>query len=314
MPRLCNVLVYRPDDPLPYAERVRAPRGRVAVHAAKSAEEAAALIRDAEVLFTWRFPRELYRDARRLRWAHAMAAGVDWLLVPELPGGVTVTRTQGVYGPWMAEYVVGWCAWVTQGMERSRAAQRAHRWSEGLPAPLHGRTLCVVGLGDIGRAIARAARALGMRVTGVNRSGRAAREVDRVWKLRDLRRALADADFVVVVVPLTAETRALIGEAELGAMRPTAWLVNVARGAVVDETALLRALDTRRIAGAVLDVFATEPLPVAHPLWDRDNVVVTPHIAGPDYPDELTEVFNENLRRYLAGGRLRYVVDRARGY
>ncbi|MBI3637857.1 MAG: D-2-hydroxyacid dehydrogenase [Candidatus Rokubacteria bacterium] len=306
--------MYRPDDPLPYAERVRAPRDRIVVHAARSVEEAAALIRDAEILFTWRFPRELYGDARRLRWAHAMAAGVDWLLVPELPAGVTVTRTEGVYGPWMAEYVVGWCAWVAQGMEGYRVAQRAHRWSAGLPAPLHGRTMCIVGLGDIGRAIARAARALGMRVTGVSRSGRAVPRVDRVWRLRDLRRALADADFVVVVVPLTAETRGLIGEAELHALRPTAWLVNVARGAVVDERALTRALDERRLAGAVLDVFDTEPLPPAHPFWPRENVVVTPHIAGPDYPDELTAVFNENLTRYLAGGRLRHVVDRRRGY
>lgn len=310
-----RVLVYRASEADAYARLIRAPRGRVRIDVASTADEAAPLIGEAEVLFGWRVPRELYPRARRLRWAHAMAAGVDWLLVPELPAPVTVTRTQGVYGPWMAEYVAGWCLWVTQRMEAYRAAQHAREWrADLLPQRLHGRTLCLVGLGDIGRAIARAARALGMRVTGVSRSGRAVPGVVRTFRLRDLRRALGDADVVVLVVPLTAETRGLVGEPELAAMRPGAWLINVARGAVVDEPALAAALDSGHLAGAILDVFATEPLPKAHPWWGRENVVVTPHIAGPDYAEELTAVFNDNLRRYLAGRRLRWVVDRRRGY
>jgi phosphoglycerate dehydrogenase-like enzyme len=315
VPPPVRVLVYRTSEAETYARLVRAPRGRVRVDVAATADEARALLPAADAVFGWRVPRELWAHAPRLRWVHAMAAGVDWLLVPELPARVTVTRTRGVYGPWMAEYVVGWCAWVTQRMETYRAAQRARAWrADLLPRPLHGRTLCVVGLGDIGRAIGRAAAALGMRVIGVSRSGRRAPGVAAAVPLGGLRRALGEADFVVLVLPLTAETRGLVGARELAAMRPGAWLINVARGAVVDEAALAAALDAGRLGGAVLDVFATEPLPEEHPWWGRENVVVTPHIAGPDYAEELTAVFNDNLRRFLAGRRLRFVVDRRRGY
>jgi phosphoglycerate dehydrogenase-like enzyme len=140
------------------------------------------------------------------------------------------------------------------------------------------------------------------------------REAERVFRIGELARALADADFVVVLLPLTPETLGLIGADALAAMKPTAWLLNIARGAVVDEAALLEALGHRRIAGAILDVFATEPLPPHHPLWRTDNVVITPHIAGPSTPEEIAPVFNDNLARYLTGRPLRHVVDRARGY
>ena len=126
--------------------------------------------------------------------------------------------------------------------------------------------------------------------------------------------ASRQADFVVLTVPLSRETRGLIGEAELGAMRPSAWLINIARGPVVDEGPLLAALRARRIGGAVLDVFDEEPLPPRHPFWDLDNVAVTPHIAGPSIPAEIAPIFNDNLRRYVSGRPLRDVVDRRRGY
>ena len=153
-----------------------------------------------------------------------------------------------------------------------------------------------------------------MRVVGVNRSGRRVREAERVFKVGQLAQALADADFVVVLVPLTPETRGLIGADALAAMKPTAWLVNIARGAVVNEAALFEALEQRRLAGAILDVFSAEPLPPHHPLWRMDNVVITPHVSGPSTPEEIAPVFNDNLARYLAGSPLRHVVDRARGY
>jgi len=132
--------------------------------------------------------------------------------------------------------------------------------------------------------------------------------------VRDLKTALAAADFVVLTVPLTETTRGLIGAAELAAMKPSAWLVNVARGAIVDEAALLEALWANRLGGAVLDVFAEEPLPSGHPLWEFDNVVITPHISGPSTPGEIAPLFNDNLRRYLARRPLRFLVDRKRGY
>jgi len=153
-----------------------------------------------------------------------------------------------------------------------------------------------------------------MRVIGVSRSGRGAREAHRVVRPAALARVLGDADFVAVTVPLTPATRGLLGAAQLAAMKPGAWLINLARGAVVDEAALLRALEARAIGGAVLDVFSEEPLPPGHPFWGLDNVVVTPHISGPSTPAEIAPIFADNLRRYLAGRALRQVADRGRGY
>jgi glyoxylate/hydroxypyruvate reductase A len=310
-----TVLVYNPVHAEHYARLIRAPRRRVAVRVAGTPEAAAGLAAEADVLYAWQFPRHLYAKAERLCWLQAMGAGVEWALVPDLPPRVTVTRAPGVFGPWMAEYVIGWCAWVTQRMATYRAAQRERRWiASVLPDSLGGKTMTIVGFGDIGRAVARAARALGLRVVGVSRSGRPARAADRMVPAAGLREALGEADFVVLAVPLTPATRSLIGPAEFQAMRPTAWLVNVARGAVVDEGALLDALRNHQIAGAILDVFRTEPLPPQHPLWGLDNVVVTPHISGPTTPEGLAPVFNDNLARFLAGRRLRHIVDRGRGY
>ena len=308
-----TVLVYHADRR--YAELVRVPKRGVSVHIAATPSEAASAVADAEILYAWKFPPQLYAKAGRLKWLQVMGAGVDWALVPELPEHVQITRAPGVFGPWMAEYVLAWCLWVTQRLKPYRDAQRQRRWDDHvLPERLSGKTVTIVGLGDIGRDIARAARGLGMRVLGVSRRGRPVREATRMYSVAAMTRALREADFVVLLLPLTPETRGIIGADALAAMKSTAWLINIARGAVVDEGALMAALEQRRIAGAVLDVFDREPLPPSHPLWKMDNVVVTPHISGPSTADALTPVFNDNLARYLAGRPLRHVVDRRRGY
>ena len=308
-----TVLVYHADRR--YAELVRVPKRGVSVRIAATPSEAAGAIADAEILYAWKFPPHLYAKAGRLKWLQVMGAGVDWALVPELPPSVQVTRAPGVFGPWMAEYVLGWCSWVTQRMKVYRDAQRQRRWDDHvLPDRLGDKTMAIVGLGDIGRDIARMARGLGMRVLGVTRRGRPVREAARVYPVAAMARALREADFVVLLLPLTAETRGIIGSDALAVMKSTAWLINIARGAVVNEPALLEALEQKRIAGAVLDVFDREPLPPSHPLWRMDNVVVTPHISGPSTPDAIAPVFNDNLARYLAGRALRHVVDRRQGY
>jgi glyoxylate/hydroxypyruvate reductase A len=311
-----GILVYYPDagEARAYADLIRLPSRVFRVHVASTPEEAAGPAADAEILYGWGPPRPLLASARKLRWIQCMGAGVERLLVPELPADVRVTRAAGIFGPWMAEYTLGWCLWVTQRMDGFRASQRQRKWAPVDPIPLRGQTLCVVGLGDIGRHTAQRARALGMRVIGVTRSGRASRDAQRVYRTRALRAALAQADFVVLTLPLSEETRGLLGPAALAAMKPTAWLLNLARGPVVDEAALLDALRGRRIGGAVLDVFDTEPLPTDHPFWGLDNVVVTPHISGPSTPREIGPNFNDNLRRYAAHRPLRHLVDRTRGY
>ena len=309
-----RVLVYHPDEAGAYARLVKAPRGAISLDVCATPEEAAVHVARAEILYAWKFPPDLLPKAGQLRWIQAMGAGVERFLVPDLPARVQVTRATGMFGAWMAEYALGWCAWVTQRMDAFREAQRRRRWLPLDPQPLHGRTLAIIGLGDIGLAIARAGAALGMRIIGVSRSGKKQRGVAAVYQRSGVTRALGQADFAVVVLPLTAETQGLIAEAELRAMKPTAWLLNIGRGPVIDQGALLRALADKRIAGAVLDVFETEPLPPDHPFWAMPNVVVTPHISGPSVPAEIAPVFNDNLRRYLAGRKLRFLVDRRRAY
>jgi glyoxylate/hydroxypyruvate reductase A len=311
-----TVLVYYPDAPMAraFADFVRLPDASTSLHVASTPEEATPLVGETDVLYGWKFPPELLGRASRLRWIQAMGAGVERFLVPELTPSVVLTRVTGVFGPWMAEYTVGWCLWVTQRIHLFQREQQARRWTAVDPLRLHGAVLCVVGLGDIGRPIARAARRMGMRVIGVTRRGRPVAGVEKVHDLSGLKTALGAADFVALVVPLSPETTGLIGEEELAAMKPSAWLINMARGPVVEEGALIRALAERRIGGAVLDVFDTEPLPAEHPLWTMDNVAVTPHISGPSDPAEIAPFFNDNLRRFVEGRPLRGVVNRARGY
>ena len=311
-----SILVYHPEpgEAQAYARLIERPKPPFAVVVCATSADAEPHVADAEILYAWNLPRELLPRARSLRWVQNMGAGVERVMVPELPRRVTVTRVAGIFGPWMAEYVLGWCLWFTQRTETFRAQQRERRWGQMDPLRLHGATLCVVGLGDIGRAIARAARGFGMRVVGVSRRGTRVAEAARVYTTRDIREAVAAADFIALAVPLTEATRGLIGAAELTAMRPSAWLINVARGPIVDQAALLEALRGGRLGGAVLDVFDDEPLPPGHPLWQLDNVVVTPHISGPSTPSEIAPIFNDNLRRYVAGRALRHVVDRRRGY
>jgi len=268
----------------------------------------------ANVVIVARGDEALQAAAQRLRWIQCMGAGIEALLVPEVSPRVTITRVAGIFGPWMAEYALGWCLWVTQRMDGFRASQRARRWAPIDPIPLRGQTLCVIGLGDIGARIARSGRALGMRAIGVSRTGRPVTGVSRVYRTRALTAALAEADFVVLTVPLSPATRGLLDAAALAAMKPSAWLINVARGPIVDEDAMVEALRAGRIAGAILDVFDIEPLPPTHPLWTLPNVVITPHISGPSTPREIAPLFADNLRRYLAGRPLRHVVDRRRGY
>jgi phosphoglycerate dehydrogenase-like enzyme len=243
-----------------------------------------------------------------------MGAGVNAFLDAPFPPKVALTRIENVFSPWMSEYTVGWLLWSTQQMEALRAAQRARRWEPVTPAALRGKTLAVVGLGSVGRSIARAARAFGMRVIGMNRSGRRVTEVERVYRRTGFRDLLQASDYVVLALPLTPETRGVLGEAELRAMRPHAWLVNVGRGPLIQEESLVRALSERWIAGAILDVFSQEPLPPDHPFWGMPNVVVTPHISGPNVPEEIGPIFNDNLQRFLQGRALRGRVDIRRGY
>jgi phosphoglycerate dehydrogenase-like enzyme len=197
--------------------------------------------------------------------------------------------------------------------------QQKHEWKRFMPSVLRSKTVGIVGLGSIGREVARLSRAFGMRVVATRRSVRKARRAgyaDLLLPSGQLKQLLSESDYVVIATPLTPETTGLIGEAELRAMKPTACLINIARGGIVDEEALIRALKEKWIAGAGLDVTAREPLPADSPLWELDNVILSPHIAGgmEDYVMQATELFCDNLRRYLDGRKLRNVINKKKGY
>ena len=308
-----------------HVERIRAvaPGAQVTVLPGRQAapEDLDRAFAQAEVVFL--FGQELtparLRSAARLRWIQSAYAGVDRLLaaVPELRRHPAVlTNARGMHAATIADHVfMLMLAWA-RGLPACLDQQRRRQWRRVPVRELAGETLAVIGLGGIGREVARRAVAFGMRVMGVRRRPGPVPGVDPVVGPADLRRVLEPAQWVVVSVALTPETRHLIGRRELAAMRRDAFLINVSRGEVIDEEALVEALRDRRIAGAGLDVFTEEPLPPGHPLWSLDNVLITPHNAGNmrDYVGTALELFLDNLGRYLRGAPLRNQVDKERGY
>jgi phosphoglycerate dehydrogenase-like enzyme len=276
----------------------------------------------AEVLFLrWGLSpeatRRLLARVPNLRWIHTISAGVDHLLFPELRESEAIlTNASGVFNVPIAETVMAYILAVVKRLPEFWAHQRERRWEKLPLRELRGLTVGIVGLGDIGTEVARLCRAFGMHVLGLRRRPAPSDLADEVLPPDRLQDLLARSDFVVIAVPLTAETRGMIGRAELAAMKPDAWLVNISRGAIVDEEALVEALKEGRIGGACLDVFAEEPLPPESPLWDMPNVIITPHNSwsSPHIEEREIALFLENLRRYVAGEPLLNVVDKQAGY
>ncbi len=286
-----------------------------------AAKELDALLAEAEVIYGFRLPKDLVRRAPKLKWVQVMSAGVDRFLEDEelRKSKVVLTNVSGIHGVPIGEFVLGLMLMFAKQAPLCFQLKQQRQWGRFVPTVLRSKTVGIVGLGSIGREVARLAKAFRMRVVATRRSARGAgraRYVDVLYPPDQLHRLLSESDFVVLALPLTPESKGLIGERELRSMKPTAYLINVGRGEIVDEQALVRALEERWIAGAGLDVFATEPLPADSRLWELPNVIFSPHVAGgmEDYVERATEVFCENLRRYLSGKRLLNVVNKERGY
>jgi glyoxylate/hydroxypyruvate reductase len=276
----------------------------------------------AEVLFgiPGESPRELAEVVRanpRLRWVQATAAGAGEQvgaaeLTDEDLSRVIITSGAGVHAGPLAEFALLGMLAFAKDLPRMLADQRAHRWGHHPVAELSGRTLLIVGLGQIGAEVARLAAAFGMRVVGLNRTGSGNHPyVDQLDRIDALAGWLPQADAIVISLPLTPQTSGLLDAAAIARIKPGATLVSVSRGAVLDEPALIDALLSERLAGAALDVFATEPLPADSPLWELPNVLVSPHTAGLSVfeNERLVSLFIENLRRYLRGEDLLNRVD-----
>ena len=282
------------------------------------------LLPDADVAFTPLVDRDLFGSLARLRWVQSPAVGVGTLLYSEMiASAVVITNARGIRARAMAEHVLG----VTIALARQLPAvlryQVAHHWGQnvlegsGRIRTLNGLRMGIVGLGSIGLEVARLAAPFGLRISAIRRRvGPAPEGVEEVLPPDRLHDVLARSDVVVLAAPLTGATHCLIGRGEVAAMKPGAWLVNIGRGRLVDDAALVEALQTGHMGGAALDVFTHEPLDSASPYWDLPNVIVTPHISGAleDYWVPLVALFSENLRRFEAGQPLLNVVDKEAGY
>ena len=273
-------------------------------------------VREMDFFFAWRFPPEIVKEAPKLRWISSTGAGVDMVMAARewLPKGVPVTRMVHVFDTVMAEYVLGYLLAVQLDMRRAFRQQESKTWKGWVFPALRGATAVVVGLGSIGSEVARTLKAHGLNVIGVSRTGQPTEGIDEVHTVAELDSVLPRADYLVLVVPLTPETRGLIDGRRLGLLPPGAVLVNICRGAVVRQAELIASLASGHPRFAVLDVFEQEPLPQDSPLWTMQNVIVTPHMSGPDDAPINAARLLENYRRFQAGEPLHGQVDFERGY
>lgn len=275
--------------------------------AATSIEAARACASKAEVLAALapRIPADLIAAMPRLEWVHALTTGVDNLLtMPTLGADVVITNSRGIHGPQMSELAILLMMATARRFPAMLANQQERRW-ERWPQPLLlDKTVCIVGLGVIAEMLAQRCRAFGMRITGVSDGRSELQGFERIYKRAEIKPAAAEADFLVVVVPYGPDTHHLVDAGVLDAMKPSGILINISRGGCVDEAALTSRLRAGRIAGAALDVFATEPLPPENPLWPLPNLIITPHIGGMAdiYHEQALPIFVSHLKAYAEGG------------
>jgi phosphoglycerate dehydrogenase-like enzyme len=307
------------------AERLRREFPELEVVHLQSYEQLDAEIGEAEGYIGWSIRPEQFVKAKKLRWVHSPAAAVHQLMFPEMVrSGVVVTNARSVHGPVVAEGVMALLLAVARRVASAVRYQQRHEWGqmaiyEERPRPreLRGATLLLVGYGAIGRELVKRARAFEMKVVVVREHPRKEEGIE-VHGTEELDAVLPRADFVVLAAPVTPKTTGLMNRERLGRMKSDAYVVNVGRGPLVDEEALLEALREKKIAGAALDVFATEPLPRESPLWEAPGLLITPHMTAIIDGDTLWarhyELIAENMRRWLAGREMLNVVDKSRGY
>ncbi len=314
------VISYDQKNPsiLPPERKAQALLKGCSVRVCRGYDELLKLSKEADVLacFPSFFSPEFVSP--NLKWIHSFAAGVDQILVPEVVNsGILVTNSSGVHMIPVSEHAFAMILAFERGLKISIENQEKKEWSGNFGIQeVAGKTFCIVGTGRIGGRIALLAKAMGCKTIGISRKGKEGQYFDLVHKTDRLRQAVSKADYVVSVLPLTQETKGIFNKGIFGAMKKTALFVNVGRGKTVIERDLISALGDRKIRGACLDVFETEPLPAESPLWIMQNVIVTPHSAGdtPHYLDRALDLLSENLNAYMKGESMPNLIDKIAGY
>lgn len=296
------------------AERIGEP-----VLSVRDLEEKEVPLGEVEVLLSLgRLRREQVEAMPRLRWVQSFSAGVNTYPHGTLKErGILLTNTSGIHAPQMSDQIMGMILGFSRALLPCIRHQHARHWKVDYPLEeLAGKEMLILGAGEIGQLLAKKAKAFDMRITGIRRHPRPMDHFDRVLSLENMDPMLAEADYIVVLAPLTTNTRGMIGTAQFQRMKETAVLINMGRGPLVEEEALLEALRSKRIRGAGLDVFSKEPLPPEHPLWDMENIILTPHTGGfsPETEIRAVELIADNVLRFRRGDPLRNTVDLERGY
>jgi phosphoglycerate dehydrogenase-like enzyme len=311
-----EVLIYEKEAPA-YADAVRRELSDITVHPATTISAAVAAAPSADVIvgLAHEITGELIGAASRLRWVQALTTGTDSLMaLPNLPPGLIVTSGRGIHGPQMSEMAFLYMIALSRDFPRMLTNQRSAVWERWPQRLLLGKTAVLLGVGSISEEVAHRCKAFGMRTIGISSGRTEAPGFDEVLPRGRLEEAAALADFLIVLVPLTAETRHIVGRDIIAALPRHAILINLARGDVIDEAALIAALQEKRIAGAGLDVFAVEPPVPDNPLWQMENVIMTPRVGGMSdvYRQQVLPVLLDNLRAYSAGEptRMRNLVER----
>src|ERR1700730_4446715 len=276
------------------------------IHVVDHQSKSGPYIGSADILLTFgtMVTDRVLEEARKLKWVQALGSGVDGIInSPSLRSDVIVTNIPGIHGATVSEAVIAAMLGLSRNLPRVVRNQDRHRWERWPARLLDGKTVGILGIGAIAQELAPKCKALGMTVVGISSSTRALGGFDRTYRRDELVAAVADLDYLVVLTPYTPETRNIVGAAVFSAMKPTSYFINVARGGVVDEDALIKALENGQIAGAALDVFNEEPLPENHPFWSIGNVIVTPHLGGyfDEYANRALPKIEENIRKFLAG-------------
>lgn len=299
-------------------------RNRVELIRSKNKEHFKELIPEADILVCFSISPENFQRAKNLKWIHLAVAGVDKSVFPELlQSKVIITASKGIHSHTIAEHILGMILCFATGIHLSTLRQTQKIWASdevmNKRFELRGKTLGIVGLGSIGIALSKKGKCFDFEIVGMKNSskrGGKIRYVDKIFPKEKLPELLKLSDFVALTLPLTEETFHLIGEKELARMKSSAYLINTSRGKIVDEKALIKALENKKIAGAGLDVFEEEPLSPNSKLYDFENVIITPHIAGSmeDYFQKVSQIFKENLKRFLSGRKMINLVDKELGY